>query len=159
MPQSPSRSRERVVAWLKRYGPAECVGILTALAGAYGVHAITQNEIAAAYGGAIGETLGFYSVIVAREIRADARAAREQGRLYSLRAKLKTAANLMVEFGPAEIVDSGLIRPAAMGVATHYLGRSWGVPLGKLAADVTFYVPVIATFELRRWLRRARGEA
>lgn len=151
--------RTRAVAWLKRYGPAECVGVVTALVGSYGVYALTRNEIAAAYGGAIGETLGFYSVIVAREIRADARAARAGGTSYDWRARLTTAANLMVEFGPAEIVDSGLIRPAAMGFATHYLGRQWGVPLGKLAADVTFYVPVIATFELRRLLRRAREEA
>jgi hypothetical protein len=44
-----------------------------------------------------------------------------------------------------------------MGVATHYLGRGWGVTVGKLLADISFYVPVILTYELRRAVRRRRG--
>jgi len=38
--------------WLRRYGPAEVTGIGTALLGSYVVHALTGNEIAAAFGGA-----------------------------------------------------------------------------------------------------------
>ena len=136
--------------WLRRYGPAEVTGIGTALLGSYVVHALTGNEIAAAFGGALGETLGFYGVIVGREIRTDRRTARAGGVTYGPRAWLTTAANLMIEFGPAEILDSGIIRPAAMGFGTRLLGRALGVPLGKLAADVTFYVPVILLYEWRR---------
>jgi len=147
----------RVKRWLRRYGPAEIVGIGTALLGSYAVHALTGSEIAAAFGGALGETLGFYGVIVGREIRTDRQTARAAGVPYGPRAWLRTAANLMIEFGPAEILDSGLIRPAAMGFGTRLLGRALGVPLGKLAADVTFYVPVILIYEWRR-LRAAASQ-
>ncbi|HKC37959.1 MAG TPA: hypothetical protein VKC15_00310 [Gemmatimonadales bacterium] len=37
-----------------------------------------------------------------------------------------------------------------MGFGTRLLGRALGVPFGKLAADVTFYVPVILLYEWRR---------
>jgi hypothetical protein len=137
----------RVKDWIRRYGPAELVGIATALLGSWLLYATTRNEVAAAYGGALGENLGFYAVMVGREMRAQ--------RPHGPGAWARTAANLMIEFGPAEILDSGVIRPLAMGLGTHWLGRQWGVPLGKIAADITFYVPVIAIYELRRRLKRA----
>ena len=143
----------RVKRWLHRYGPAELTGIVTALLGSYAVRALTGSEIAAAFGGSLGETLGFYAVIVGREIRADAAAARASGLRYDTRARLRTAANLLVEFGPAEILDTGVIRPFTMGAGTRLFGRALGVPLGKIAADITFYVPVILIYE---WRRRRR---
>ena len=144
----------RVKRWLRRYGPAEITGIVTALLGSYVAHTLTGNEIAAAFGGSLGETLGFYGVIVGREIRTDALAARAARVPYGARAWLATAANLLIEFGPAEIFDTGIIRPLTMGLGTRLLGRALGIPLGKIAADVTFYVPVILIYEWRR--RRVR---
>jgi len=144
----------RVKRWLHRYGPAEVAGIGTALLGSYAVHALTGNEIAAAFGGALGETIGFYGVIIGREIRRDAEAARIAELPYGLRLWLRTATYLILEFGPAEILDTGIIRPFTMGVGTRLLGRALGIPLGKLAADVTFYVPVILIYE---WRRRRMG--
>jgi hypothetical protein len=137
----------RMKDWIRRYGPAELVGIATALLGSWLLYATTRNEVAAAYGGALGENVGFYAVMVGREIRAQ--------RPHGPGAWARTAANLMIEFGAAEILDSGVIRPLAMGFGTLWLGRQWGVPLGKIAADITFYVPVIAIYELRRRLNRA----
>ena len=142
--------------WLHRYGPAELTGIVTALLGSYTAHALTGSEIAAAFGGSLGETLGFYGVIIGREIRTDTVAARAAAVPYGPRAWLRTAMNLMIEFGPAEILDTGVIRPFTMGVATRMFGRVIGVPLGKLAADVTFYVPVILLYE---WRRRREAHA
>lgn len=140
----------RIKRWLHRYGPAEVAGIATAMVGSYSVHAVTGNEIAAAFGGAIGETLGFYGVIIGREIRRAAMAARIAELPYGPRGWFKTFSWLILEFGPAEILDTGVIRPFTMGVGTRLLGRALGIPLGKLAADITFYVPVILTYEWRR---------
>jgi hypothetical protein len=41
-----------------------------------------------------------------------------------------------------------------MGLCTGWLGRGIGVLAGKLAADVTFYLPVIASYEVQRWMAR-----
>src|ERR1044072_4006102 len=143
----------RVKRWLHRYGPAELTRIVPALLGSYAARALTGSEIAAAFGGSLGETLGVYAVIGGREIRADAAPGRPSGLRYDTRARLRTAANLLVEFGPAEILDTGVIRPFAMGAGTRLFGRALGVPLGKIAADITFYVPVILIYE---WRRRRR---
>ena len=146
----------RVKRWLGRYGPAEVTGIATALLGSYVVHALTGNEIAAAFGGSIGETLGFYGVIVGREIRRHAEAARVAELPYGPRAWFRTFTWLILEFGPAELLDTAVIRPFTMGAGTRLLGRALGIPLGKLAADVTFYIPVIVTYEWRRRRAAAR---
>src|SRR6476646_7196527 len=101
----------RMKRWLRRYGPADLTGIVTALLGPYVAHAATGSEIAAAFGGSVGETLGFYAVIIGREIRRHALAARVAELPYGPRAWLKTFSWLILEFGPAEILDTGFIRP------------------------------------------------
>ena len=64
-----------------------------------------------------------------------------------------------MEFGVAEALDSGLLRPLAMGLGVRFFGRGVGIVVGKLAADLTFYVPVICAYELRRYLARASERA
>ena len=111
--------------WLRRYGPAEVCGLLGAFTG----YLLARGHAApAAYAAAIGESIGFYGCFLAC-------------RKCSLRA-------LLIEFGPAEALDTLLVRPAAMALATAALGPAVGVLAGKLAADLVFYAPVIATYEL-----------
>lgn len=83
---------------------------------------------------AIAETLGFYAVaaiVVARTHRA--------------RRLRRTARDLAVEFGPAEVLDTVLLRPALMYLGVHVLGDlTAGVLVGKLLADVVFYLLAVA---------------
>lgn len=37
-----------------------------------------------------------------------------------------------------------------MGIGSRVLGREAGVLAGKLAADVTFYIPAILSYEARK---------
>ena len=65
----------------------------------------------------------------------------------------------VVEFGPAEIVDTVLIRPAAMFLASLATGNVIvGVLIGKVAADIVFYGLAITSYEVlvRRFLHRFR---
>ena len=149
--------RRKGAEWLERYGVAEVAGLCTAIAGSLAVRALTGNEIAAAYGGAMGENLGYYGVVIGREVARDRRDARALGRRYNLAAMARTARNLVFEFGIAELLDSTVLRPLAMGLGVRFFGRTLGVVVGKLAADVTFYVPVICAYELRRYLGRSRA--
>ncbi|MDB4890950.1 MAG: hypothetical protein JWL61_2805 [Gemmatimonadetes bacterium] len=141
---------------MRRYGFAEVAGLVTALVGSSVVFALTGNDVAAAYGAVLGENVGFYGLILAREFTRDARVAHARGESYDLINVVRTAGDLMFEFGPAELLDSLLIRPAAIGFGMHFLGRPWGVVVGKLAADVLFYVPVIVAYETQRRIARAR---
>ena len=146
--------RAKGAEWLKRYGLAEVVGLCTAVLGSFAVRALTRNEIAAAYGGAIGENFGYYRIVIGREVVHDRRAAIALHGGYGMAGAWRTARNLALEFGVAEVLDSTLLRPFAMGLAVRFFGRALGIVVGKLAADLTFYLPVIGAYELRRHFAR-----
>jgi hypothetical protein len=160
--ESGRRKLAKAKEWTRRYGPAEIIGSVLAVAGAFVAPEITRNlmgissqygwvkDVAVAYGGMIGENIGFYGTIITLELRSDRRQLIEQGSLYGLRAAALTAWNLLLEFGPAEILDSLVIRPLAMGVGAGLLGQGPGVIAGKIVADFAFYIPSIVSYELRK---------
>jgi hypothetical protein len=116
--------------WIRRYAPAEVCGVVGALAGYLVVWGLVRHSAAAAYGATAAENAAYYGFLLAR-------------RAGSVRA-------LLVEFGPAEVLDSLAVRPACCAAAVALLGPVAGVLAGKLAADLVFYAPVIATYEFAR---------
>ena len=147
-------SRSRVEDWARRYGVAELAGIVTALVAAWLVDALGAHIVAIAYAATAGENVGFYGVIISRQIAIDRRQAIAAGTPYRGVAIWRTMRDLLLEFGPAEVLDSLVFRPLAMFLGVRFLGRDIGVVAGKLAADITFYLPVIMTYELRRQARK-----
>ena len=123
--------------WLRRYGPAELLALVGALAGYLLVDAATGNGAAAAFGAAAGDNVAYYGALLAREVRRTG-------------AVLRSLRTLACEFGPAEALDSTVVRPACTALATAALGPAAGVIAAKLLADLAFYVPVIGTYELRK---------
>lgn len=137
-------NERRAVTWLRRYGPAELIAFAGALAGYALLEAMTASHVAAAYGAALGDNLGYYGFIVAREIRA-----KVVGHPHPVRGAIRVCRGLALEFGPAELLDSTIVRPACVAVATGTFGTALGVLVAKVAADLVFYVPVITSFELQ----------
>ena len=150
---------QRLRTWARRYGAAEITGTLTAYLGYFSVLGMTQNDLASAYGGSVGESVGFFGMMIIREIAADRSKARRRLGSYDWKGMRSTARGLFMEFGPAELLDTGLIGPLAMGTASYYLGPAIGILVGKLASDLTFYGSAILAREMRRkWaLTRAKG--
>ena len=145
--------------WVRRYWLGEVVGTLAAIGGSWLLDRLTGNPIAAAYGGSVGESIGFYGVVTLREMLQDAHAAGTRQAPYDAPAALATTRKIFLEFGPAELLDTALLRPALMGLGTQLLGRDLGVLAGKLLADVAFYLPVIAAYEWRKKSGDKRQEA
>jgi hypothetical protein len=141
---------KRVREWLRRYLPAEAVGLTGALAGALVVMRATGSPVAAAFAGSVGETVGYYMTIgwrdLARHHRLLTRSAHRRTRAVGL-----TARDLAVEFGPAEALDSIVLRPLLMYLGPVVTGQFLaGTLLGKLAADVAFYAFAITGYEMRK---------
>jgi pSer/pThr/pTyr-binding forkhead associated (FHA) protein len=147
--EQPSR-QGRVRRWLKRYGPSEVAGIGTALGASWLVQQATGSVVAAAYGAALGEGLGFYGSLVIREMIQEAYFAGARRAPYGVSEMMRSWRGLLLEFGPAELLDTGLIRPLAMALCTTVMGWGLGIVVGKLLADVAFYLPVIWVYERRR---------
>jgi hypothetical protein len=136
--------KRRVAEWLHRYVPAEVASLIGALLGAQLAWTLSGSAGAAAVAGAWGETAAYYSTMLAREL------IRTRG------AVLVTLRELVLEFGVAEALDSLLVRPALMYTAGQlFSDLRLGVLLGKLGADVFFYVPAITAYELRKRQRAA----
>jgi hypothetical protein len=129
----------RVGVWLRRYLPAEAASLIGALLAAEVAWTLTGNEAVAAVAGAWGETTAYYTTMLARE-------------LLKMRGPLLVALReLVLEFGIAEVLDTLLIRPAMMYAAGQLVADvRFGVLLGKLGADVFFYIPTITAYEFRR---------
>jgi hypothetical protein len=132
------RRTGRSAGWIRRYGPPELAGAAAALlvAGALG-----GRGAAVAPAAAWAEAAAFYAVVLVRE--AHARGATSQ-----------TLGRLLVELGPAEALDSLLVRPLVMLAAVRVLGLLPGIAAGKLVADVLFYGIAIGS---RATLLRGRG--
>ncbi|MBT3813970.1 hypothetical protein HOE37_05975 [Candidatus Woesearchaeota archaeon] len=138
--------------WGKRYGLAEIIGTVTAYAEFFVANEIYDNTIIAAYMGTIGEGIGFYGTMITREIMTDVKKAKEENRRYENVDVLLTLGKLVSEFGPSEVLDSLVVRPAAMGFGAEILGKGLGVGIGKLVADAVFYVPTVISYEVRKKL-------
>jgi hypothetical protein len=133
---------------------AECGGILGALVASYGVRRITGNAIAAAYSAAWGETVGYVCTIMLRDLATASRSSRVSQQAFRFVDALRVVTNLAAELGPAGALDSFVTRPLAMALATRALHLPLGIIVGKLAADLLFYVPVIIVYERRKQSRR-----
>jgi hypothetical protein len=135
----------RAAVWLRRYLPSELAGTLAGLLCA-GVSAHLgggRATVAVAY--TWGECLAYYGLIIARGLR-------RRG-AHALPSILR---ELALEFGPAELLDGLLLRPAALFAGLTLAARpAVGLAAGKLCADIMFYLPAILSYEL---LRRARPE-
>jgi len=150
--------RAKVWEWLRRYGVAECAGISCALLGSILVRNATGSAIAAAYGAAWGESIGYAGTIIGRDFLAMSRITRAADRAFSIGDARRLVTGLLAEFGPAGVLDTLLTRPLAMALGTRLLGLPFGVVAGKVSADILFYLPVIFMYERRKRWRAADGD-
>jgi hypothetical protein len=138
--------RERVRVWARRYLPAELASYAVTLPAISAALALTDSSLVAAVAGTWVEFLVYYGTIAWCTLRDE--------RLVPL-ATLRTLGALLVEFGPAELLDSFVVRPSALYLALSLAPHpAIGSIAGKLAADAVFYLFTILSYEL---LRRARA--
>ena len=137
---------KRAREWLRRYLPAEIAATLGALLGAWLGRLLFGHAGATALSAAIGESVLFYVYLFTRDLRRERRV-------------MLTVRNLMLEFGPAELLDGFMLRPLAMYLGPQLVNHlAVGVILGKVTADVTFYALAIVGYELRRKFRAGEAE-
>lgn len=107
------------------------------------LHTLTHNAIGTALGGTWGENIAYYSFIIFRDFKRRPR--------KNFSEFWKISRNLLIEFGPAEFLDSFFIRPTAMYFFPKLLNNiALGLVAGKLSADFIFYIPTILGYEFRK---------
>jgi hypothetical protein len=134
---------QRMSDWLWRYGPPELLGTLAMIVGAALTHKLSDSIAAAALVGNWAEALAFYGLIILRTLWAS--------RPLSARVAWIGARNLVLEFGSAELLNGIVIRPIALyGAIALTPSFALGIVLGKVVADILFYLQTIACYELLR---------
>ncbi|MCK8609856.1 hypothetical protein [Agromyces sp. C10] len=147
--------RHRVAEWVARYLPLEVLGTVAAVAGSWAAYETSGSIVVAAVAGTVAESVGYYALVVVRGVRGHL-ASHRVGRIPSpagrvVAAVALTLRGMLAEFGPAEVLDTLVVRPALLVASAAWLGpdpRAWLV--GKLAADAVFYAIAIVSFELGR---------
>ena len=86
--------------WIGRYLVADIVGTTMAIAAVLGARQAGASAEISALWGSVAETIGFYAVMLARDL--------------ARQPLLPTLRGLLVEFGPAEILDTLVARPPSM---------------------------------------------
>jgi hypothetical protein len=133
---------KKIKEWIKRYVPAEIFATIGTILGAGFLYGITQNRIAAVYAGVIGENIGYYGFILICDLKKSKNGASSY---------LKTIRNLILEFGFPEMLDSFLVRPFCLYWFSLWMPNyTIGIFIGKIIADVVFYIPTIIAYELRK---------
>lgn len=118
---------------IKRYWLSEIFGIIGVYAGFFLTEKFSHITWIDAYGAAFGENVGFYGAILFQRLRS-------KEKLW----------HILAEFGPAEFLDSLILRPATLFAGVKIFGPIFGLFVGKIAGDIVFYIPVILTHEFMK---------
>lgn len=134
--------RRGFLFWVVRYLPAEIAGTAAMVVAGLLVTIWTDNPAAIALAALLGEIVGFYAVLAVTIYAEQAQVA------STLRGAIgRTGMLLVAEFGVAELLDTLLIRPAALMLGVWLLPDPlWGLLAGKVVADIIFYAIAAGAF-------------
>jgi hypothetical protein len=141
--------RRKFREWLRRYLPNELAGWVAQLGAALATYQLTGSYAVAVVAGTIGASAGYYATAYVNGVRWAYAA--QAGRPALVRVGVANGLavrSIAVEFGPAEAVDSIVLRPIALYAGPYLIGNTAvGWVLGSLAADLAFYVMAIFSYE------------
>jgi hypothetical protein len=146
--------QQKLIEWFKRYGLAEVISLTLTVLSSWLSFELTQNKITTALVGTWVGNVGYFGTILVEDILLANKQLRAVGKQYSIDTFFKNVRALFVEFGIAELFDTLFIRPTLMYYVPIWMGDlSWGVVVAKFAADITFYIPAILSYELskKKW--------
>ncbi len=140
--------RRKLNEWFKRYAAAEFAGLmLTLIFSAISMH-LFGNIILSAFIATWADNVGFYGVIAYNDLN---QRKKEKKRKLKLADYARQIRNMVVEFGPAEYLNSFAIRPIYLSVLPFFISNySLAILIGSLLANITYYVPTIISYELRK---------
>lgn len=140
-------TRRKVKEWLNRYAAPLVLSTSGAIITANLIMALTHNKILAAFAGTWSDNFIFYSFMALKDLRGK--------KIDNIRTGLvifiKLIRNLIIEFGPAEYLDSFVLRPFYMAVFPIFISNySLAILFASLSAEISFFIPTISFYELRK---------
>ncbi len=143
--------KKKILEWFKRYALAEIMSTILSIGTAWLIMENTGDRVLSAFLGSATASVGFYFTIAFSDVRKSIKKHRGNKLKYNTKSFLIDFRNLIIEFGPAELLDVLAVRPFFMYLIPKVTGDFLlGTLIGKLIADVLFYIPAIIMYELRK---------
>ena len=143
--------KNKIKEWIRRYLLAEILSTALSLATAWVIYRTTGDNVLAAFGGSAMASISFYGIIAYNDVRKSLKHHRKHDLGYGFVAYFKDLRNLVIEFGPSEILDVLAVRPFFMYLMPKLIGEFvLGTFIGKMIADVVFFIPAIVMYEVRK---------
>ena len=160
-PRFQGKTARKSIEWLRRYLPNEIAGWAGELGAAVAVYYSTGSFALAVVAGTIGASAGYYATAYINGVRWAYHAHAGRGAVIRiLIANMVTIRSIAVEFGPAEVIDSVVIRPVMLYLWPFVFGNvAVGWIVGSLTADIAFYVMAIFSYERFKSLLVVRTSA
>ena len=131
--------------------PADILSTVLSLATAWIIHRTTGDNVLTAFAGSAMASISFYGIITYNDVRKSLKHHRKHDLNYGFVAYFKDLRNLIIEFGPSEILDVLAVRPFFMYLMPKVTGELLlGTFIGKMIADVVFFIPAIVMYEIRK---------
>ena len=132
---------------LKRYVPAFILATITSLIGGMLAHYFFGNILITAFAATWGENIGYYGKLFFDDIKE--RKIRDSKITFI--GTLKVLRNMIIEFGPGEIIDSFIVRPVIIYFTLEKIESTMlGIYIGKVISDFFFYLPTIYMYKFRK---------
>jgi len=139
--------RNKLKEWFKRYSLAEFIALIIAIIVANLSKFWFGNIILSAFLATWAENIAYYGTIASKDLKSEI----NKNEKLSFKAIIKTARNMFIEFGPAEYLDSFLIRPFYLTIFPYLISNySLAILIGTILANITYYIPTIFSYEMRK---------
>lgn len=139
--------KDKVKEWVCRYGLSLTLAIPAAVITAKLVYSVSGSLVVAALAATWADNIVFYGLIAYKDLKRRKRRSTKS----ALHGMLKLMRNMIFEFSPAEYLDSFLIRPFYLSVFPYLIANySLAIFLGSLAAEISYFIPTILAYELRK---------
>lgn len=143
--------KKKIIKWIKRYLIADVISTILSLATAWLIMERSGDRVLAAFVGSAVASISFYGIVAYSDVRKSLKKHRADNKKYKIKSFLLDFRNLIIEFGPAELLDVLAVRPFFMYLIPKLTGDFLlGTFIGKMIADIIFFVPVIIMYELRK---------
>jgi len=143
--------KKKILEWIKRYLLADVLSTVLSLGTAWLIMEQSGDRVLAAFVGSAVASVVFYFTVAFSDVRKSIKQYKIDNERYKIKSFLIDFRNLIIEFGPAELLDVLAVRPFFMYLIPKLTGDFLlGTFIGKMIADVIFFIPVIIMFELRK---------
>jgi hypothetical protein len=139
------KSKQKWKEWLNRYFWPELIGLFFAYVSVLIYNSFNSpSNLASSFFATWGENFGYYSLIFYKDFK------NLNYKLTIFRKIILTLKGIIFEFGMAELLDSFFFRPFCIYWGIKLLGLELGLVTGKITSDISFYIPAIIFYELKK---------